>query len=89
MALGAARSDVLGMVIRQGLVLVATGLAVGFAASVMLTRFLASLLFEVRPVDLATSLAVTLILAAVALMANYLPARKASRVDPIVALRCE
>jgi putative ABC transport system permease protein len=89
MALGAARSDVLGMVIRQGLMLVATGLAVGFAASVMLTRFLASLLFEVRPVDVATSLAVTLILAAVALMANYLPARKASRVDPIVALRCE
>ncbi len=89
MALGAARKDVLGMVLRQGLALVGTGLAVGFAASVVLTRFLTSLLFQVRPIDLATSLVVTLTLAAVALLANYLPARKASQVDPIVALRCE
>jgi putative ABC transport system permease protein len=89
MALGAARNDVLGMVLRQGVTLLGTGLAIGFAASVLLTRFLASLLFQVRPVDLATSLAVTVLLAAVALLANYLPARKASKLDPIVALRCE
>ena len=89
MALGAARSDVMGLVLEQGLRLVILGLVVGFAASLLLTRFLSSLLFQVRPVDLVTSLAVTLTLAAVALLANYLPARKASRVDPMVALRCE
>jgi putative ABC transport system permease protein len=88
MALGAARNDVLGMVLRQGLTLVGTGLAVGFVASLLLTRFLSSLLFEVRPSDLATSLAVSVTLAGVALLANYLPARKASKLDPIVALRC-
>jgi putative ABC transport system permease protein len=89
MALGAARRDVLGMVLRQGLTLVTAGLAVGFAASMLLTRFLTSLLFHVRPIDLATSLAVTFMLAAVALAANYFPARKASRLDPIAALRRE
>ncbi len=89
MALGAARGDVLRMVLRQGLTLLATGLAVGFVASLALTRFLTSLLFQVRPIDLATSLAVTVVLAAVALLANYLPARRASQVDPMVALRYE
>jgi putative ABC transport system permease protein len=89
MALGAARNDVLGMVLRQSLTLVGTGLAGGFVASLLLTRFLSSLLFEVRPIDLATSLAVSMTLAGVALLANYLPARKASKLDPIVALRCE
>jgi putative ABC transport system permease protein len=89
MALGAARNDVLGMVLRQGLTLVGTGLAAGFVASLLLTRFLSSLLFEVRPIDLATSLAVSVTLAGVASLANYLPARKASKLDPIVALRCE
>ena len=89
MALGAARNDVLSMVLRQGLTLVGTGLAAGFVASLLLTRFLSSLLFQVRPIDLATSLAVSVTLAGVALLANYLPARKASKLDPIVALRCE
>ncbi|MGC2109783.1 MAG: ABC transporter permease [Candidatus Korobacteraceae bacterium] len=89
MAVGAARGDVLRMVLRQGFALVATGVVVGFAASTVLTRFLTSLLFEVHPVDLVTSLVVTLTIMAVALVANYLPARRASRVDPMVALRCE
>ncbi len=89
MALGAARQDVRRMVLRQGLPLVAFGLVVGYAASLVLTRFLASLLFEVRPADQMTSLAVALTLASVALLANYLPARRASRVDPNEALRCE
>lgn len=89
MALGAARRDVLQMVLRQGLKLAATGLVVGLAASVVLTRFLTSLLFQVRPADGVTIVAVAALLAAVALLANYLPARRASRVDPNEALRCE
>jgi putative ABC transport system permease protein len=89
MALGAARKDVLQMVLWQGLKLAATGLVVGFAASIVLTRSLTSLLFQVKPADAVTILAVALTLGAVALFANYLPARRASRVDPNEALRCE
>ncbi len=89
MALGAERKDVLQMVLRQGLRLAATGLALGLAASIVLTRFLTSLLFQVKPADGITTIAVAVTLAAVALLANYLPARRASRVDPNEALRCE
>jgi ABC-type antimicrobial peptide transport system permease subunit len=89
MALGAARKDVLQMVLRRGLGPATTGLVVGFIASIMLTRFLTSLLFEVKPADLMTTLAVLVTLAAVALLANYLPARRASQVDPNEALHCE
>ena len=88
-ALGAARKNVLGMVLRQGLLLVGVGLAVGFTASALLAQFLSSLLFQVSPVDLVTSLAVALTFATVALVAIYLPARRASLADPTVALRCE
>jgi len=89
MAFGAERSDVLAMVLRQGLALTGLGLAVGFAASLALTRFLSSLLFEVRPTDLATSAAVAFLLAAIALLASYLPARRAASLDPMIALRYE
>ena len=89
MALGAARRDVLTMVLRQGIKLAVSGLLLGLAASIVLTRFLTSLLFQVKPADTMTTLAVVLTLAAVALLANYIPARRASRVDPNVALRCE
>jgi putative ABC transport system permease protein len=89
MALGAERSDVLAMVLRQGLALIGAGLAAGFVASLALTRLLSSLLFEVRPTDLATSSAVAVLLAAVALTASYLPARRAASVDPMIALRYE
>ena len=65
----------------------AVGLVLGFAASLFLTRFLSTLLFQVRPADLGISAAVTVTLAVIALLANYLPARRASRVDPIIALR--
>jgi len=89
MALGAARRDVLAMMLRQGFAVILVGLSAGFASSLLLTRLLSSLLFEVRPTDLATSLAVAALLASVALLASYLPARHASRVDPLVALRHE
>ena len=88
-ALGASRGDVLAMVMGQGLPPVGMGLAAGFAASLLLTRLLASLLFEVHPGDLATSAGVALLLASVALLACYLPARRAARVDPLIALRHE
>ena len=83
MALGAERGDMIGMVLREGLTLVALGTRAWirwFAAAHAIPRFL---LFQVRPADLTIALAVTLTLSAVALLANYLPARKASRVDPI------
>jgi len=89
MALGAERRDVLAMVLRQGLALTVVGLAMGFGASLLLTRLLESLLFEVRPGDLATSALVAVALASVALAASYLPARRAAGVDPVVALRYE
>jgi putative ABC transport system permease protein len=88
-AFGAERSDVLAMVLRQGLRLIGLGLAAGFLASLALTRLLASLLYDVRPTDVATSAAVAVMLAAVALTASYLPARRAAGVDPMVALRYE
>jgi len=89
LALGAAPQDVLLMVLRQGLKLAFIGLLLGWGASIALTRYLASLLFQVRPADSLTIFAVALTLGAVALLANYLPARRASHVDPNQALRCE
>ncbi len=89
MALGAARGDVLQMVLRQAAILAAVGLAAGFAASLGVTRFLSSLLFEVRATDLVTLAAIAALLAAVALGASYWPARRAAAVDPSTALRYE
>jgi putative ABC transport system permease protein len=89
MALGAQSVELLAMVMRQGLWLAAAGLGVGYAASLALTRFLSSLLFEVHPMDPAAFLAVAALLAAVVLIATWLPARRATRVDPLVALRHE
>lgn len=89
MALGAVGRDVLALVVRQGLALVATGLALGLAAALALTRVLRSLLFSVSVTDPSVFGAIILLLAAVALIACYLPARRASRVDPMVALRHE
>jgi predicted permease len=89
MALGAERRNVLLMTLRTGAVLTAAGLAIGFLASLALTRLLASLLFEVRATDWTTSLSVAVVLVAVALLASYLPARRAASVDPMIALRYE
>ena len=87
MALGAERGDVLWLVIGEGLALATAGAAVGIAGSLVLTRFLSTLLFGVSPTDPATFAVVTVILGGLAVMASYIPARRATRVDPIVALR--
>jgi len=89
MALGARGGQVVSGVVAQGMVLVAIGLALGLAAALALTRFLSSLLFGVEAQDPATLLAAVLALGAVALLATYLPARRAAAVDPMIALRGE
>jgi predicted permease len=88
-ALGAERRDVLQLVIRQGLVLIAVGLVAGVMAAYGATRFLQSLLFGVKPTDLWTFTAVCGLLILVGVLACYIPARRATRVDPMVALRYE
>ena len=89
MALGARRANVLFMVVRQGALLAATGIAIGLAGALALSRFLSSLLYGVKPTDPLTFFAVSLILVAVALLASFIPARRATKVDPMVALRYE
>jgi putative ABC transport system permease protein len=89
MALGASRRGVLLLVIRNGLRLTVAGLAFGVAASLGLTRLMGGLLFGVKPTDPTTFVAVTFLLTAVALLASYIPARRAAKVDPMVALRYE
>jgi ABC-type antimicrobial peptide transport system permease subunit len=88
-ALGAGTGDVLRMVLGQGLRTIVIGIAIGIAAALALTRTVASLLFGVTATDPLTFIGVTLLLVAAALLACYIPARRATRVDPMVALRCE
>ena len=89
MALGASRSGVVGMVLREALLLVVLGTAVGLAAALLLTRSVSSLLFEVPAVDLMVFTGVPVLLALVALAASWAPARRASKVDPLIAIRNE
>jgi ABC-type antimicrobial peptide transport system permease subunit len=88
-ALGAQAEDVLKMVVRGGLKLAALGVGIGIVAALGSTGSLASLLYGVKPTDPPTFVAVSLLLIAVALLASYIPARRAAKADPMVALRYE
>ncbi|MGH9732124.1 MAG: ADOP family duplicated permease [Candidatus Acidiferrales bacterium] len=89
MALGAQRTDVMRMVLRESMLLAAIGIVTGVAGALALTRYLRSLLFEIKPTDPVTFISVAILLAMVAFAACYIPARRAMRVDPMVALRHE
>jgi ABC-type antimicrobial peptide transport system permease subunit len=88
-ALGAQRRDVIGLILRQGIKLVSLGIVIGLAGAWALTRVLTTLLFEVKPTDPLTFVAVPVLLIAVAILACWLPARQAASVDPLTALRYE
>jgi predicted permease len=88
-ALGAESGDILQLVLKRGVVTVLAGVVIGLAGAFSLTRFLQSLLFEVSPLDPTTYVGVTAMLVAVSLLACYIPARRATKVDPMVALRYE
>jgi predicted permease len=89
MALGATQSAVLRLVVRQGLVLALSGVAIGLVAALAFSRLLSGLLFGVRSNDPLTFAAIAILLMAVALLASYIPARRAARIDPMISLRCE
>ena len=88
-SLGASRTDVMKLVVRQGMVLALTGSAAGIAGALLLSRLMIKLLYGVQPTDPTTFVGVAMLLILVALAASYIPARRATRVDPMVALRYE
>jgi hypothetical protein len=89
LALGARTRDVTRMVVRQGMVVAAIGLVIGLVLAAVASRLLRFLLFDVAPLDLITFASVSTLVLAVALLANWLPARRVARVDPLTALRAE
>jgi putative ABC transport system permease protein len=89
MALGAQAGDVLRLVLYQGIKLAGAGIVLGLAGAYALTRLMKALLFEVSPTDPATFVSIALLLAGVALLACFVPARRATKVDPLTSLRHE
>jgi len=88
-ALGATRSELVRLVLRGGILLTAIGLGIGLLAAMGLTQLLGSLLYGVKPTDLTNLALVSLVLGGVSLLATYIPARRAAKVDPMVVLRHE
>jgi predicted permease len=89
MALGATQRDILELVVRQGMTLAFSGLAIGLTGTFLLTRLIRSLLYGVEPTDPSTFVGISLLLALIALLASYIPAQRAARIDPMVSLRCD
>lgn len=89
MALGAHRREVLTLVLRKGLILTAIGIALGLAGAAVGTRVLEGMLFGITPLDPATFVVVSALFGLVAMCASYLPARRATKVNPMIALRAE
>ena len=89
MALGARRASVLGLVMRQSTVLTTVCLVLGVAVAALVTKYLKTLLFELTPLDVTTFVAMPALFAAVAAAASYMPARRATRLDPQTVLRCD
>lgn len=89
MALGASRRSILTLVVRQGMVLALSGVTIGLGAAFLLTRLIRSLLFGVEATDPFTFVGISLLLVLIALLASYVPAQRAARIDPIVSLRCD
>jgi len=88
-ALGASQRNILSLVVRQGMALAFSGVTIGLAAAFLLTRLMRSLLFGVEATDPITFAGISLLLATIALLATYIPAQRAARIDPLVSLRCE
>jgi predicted permease len=89
MALGATQRDVLGLIVRQGMTLAISGLAIGLTGAFVLTRLIRSLLFGVQATDPLTFVGISVLLAFIAFLASYIPAQRAARIDPMVSLRCD
>jgi ABC-type antimicrobial peptide transport system permease subunit len=88
-ALGAQRSDVIGLVVRQGMTLAAIGITVGLLGAFGVTRVVSSLLIGISPTDPLSFAGVPLFLATIAFLASFIPARRATHVDPLIALRAD
>src|SRR5262245_56687234 len=89
MALGARARNVLQMILKEAIILVVLGMATGWIAAAIISRLLAGFLYGISPLDAITFVFIPIVLVLVALVASYLPARRATKVDPIVALRYE